>query len=81
MKEIVQLHLSGRLDEAAAAYRELLSREPGNVDGLRLYAVLQRQRGDLAEATRLLETARTLLKARVVEQYTDRRDGDDDADE
>ncbi len=29
----------------------------------------------------LLETARTLLRARVVAQYTDRRDGDDDADE
>ena len=64
MKEIVQLHLSGRLDEAAAAYRELLSREPGNVDGLRLYAVLQRQRGELAEATRLLETARTVAPQR-----------------
>lgn len=64
MKEILQLHQSGRLDEAAAAYRELLSREPGNVDALRLYAVLQRQRGDLAEAVRLLDTARTVAPQR-----------------
>jgi tetratricopeptide (TPR) repeat protein len=64
MKDIVDLHQSGRLDEAAIAYRELLSREPGNVDALRLFGVLQRQRGDLAEATRLLETARTVAPQR-----------------
>lgn len=64
MKDILQLHTAGRLDEAAAAYRELLSREPGNVEALRLYGVLQRQRGDLAEATRLLDQAHALAPQR-----------------
>lgn len=58
LKESLQLHLSGHLDEAAAGYRDLLAREPGNIDVLNLLGVLHRQRGELDEAERLLEDAR-----------------------
>lgn len=59
LKESLEMHLSGRLDEAAAGYRALLARDPGNVDALNLLGVLHRQRGELDQAERLLDDARS----------------------
>lgn len=59
LRESLQLHLSGHLDEAAIGYRNLLAREPGNVEALNLLGVLHRQRGELDQAEHLLEDARS----------------------
>src|SRR5579875_3100345 len=44
------LHRSGRLDAAAAAYRDILAREPANPTCLQLLGLLHLQQGELAEA-------------------------------
>jgi predicted O-linked N-acetylglucosamine transferase (SPINDLY family) len=50
-------HRAGRLDEAAAAYREFLRLRPGHGRALALLGLATLQRGDGAEAARLAELA------------------------
>jgi len=50
-------HRSGQLDAAERGYRSLLDVEPGHPDALHLLGVTVGQRGQLAEALRLIEEA------------------------
>ncbi|MBP0578609.1 tetratricopeptide repeat protein [Labrys sp. LIt4] len=50
----VELHRSGQITEAMAAYRALLTQDPDNSDLLGLLGVATEQSGDLDEAERLL---------------------------
>jgi Flp pilus assembly protein TadD len=43
-------HQAGRLDDAAAGYRAVLSRDPDHADALNLLALAERDRGNLDEA-------------------------------
>ncbi len=51
------LHHSGRLDEAAALYREVLAREPSHFGSLHLLGVIEGQCSRYAEAVALIEQA------------------------
>lgn len=51
------LHRSGRYDEAAAVYGEVLAQDPSNVSALRLLGVLHSQRGDYDNAIMMLQAA------------------------
>jgi len=53
----VRLHQSGRLDEAEAAYRQVLEAEPRHADSLHLLGVAATQRGRHEEAVALIERA------------------------
>jgi tetratricopeptide (TPR) repeat protein len=53
----VASHRQGRISEAAAAYRELLSAEPDNADALHLLGVALAQGGPSAEAVDLIRAA------------------------
>jgi tetratricopeptide (TPR) repeat protein len=48
-----RLQADGRIDEAEAAYRDVLASQPGQIEALDLLAQLRRQRGDLGEALKL----------------------------
>ena len=50
-------HQAGRLAEAEAFYREILTREPGNANVLRLRGVLAHQSGDWSLAIELINQA------------------------
>lgn len=60
LKEVIDLHRQGRLDEAEQGYRARLMDQPDDVDALHLLGLLRHQRGDAGEGTRLLERAHTL---------------------
>ena len=51
------LHHAGRLAEAEAVYRGILSSQPGNFHALHLLGVLRAQSGDMAEAVALIGKA------------------------
>ena len=53
----VQLHRSGRLDEAEALYRRILEVAPGNPDALHFLGLLTHQRGRSAEGVDLIRQA------------------------
>ncbi len=53
----MRLHQSGRLDEAEAAYRQVLEAEPRHADSLHLLGVAATQRGRHAEAIELIGRA------------------------
>jgi len=55
--EALALHQQGRLDEAATGYRRVLKAQPDHFDALHLLGVLNTQRGDPAEAHRLITAA------------------------
>jgi tetratricopeptide (TPR) repeat protein len=57
LEELIQLHRSGRLDEAENGYRQLLAENPGNAEALHLLGILRAQRGDLPEAYALVRRA------------------------
>lgn len=57
LKETIDLHRQGRLDEAEQGYRAQLAAHPDDVDALHLLGMLQHQRGDAAEGSRLLARA------------------------
>jgi tetratricopeptide (TPR) repeat protein len=57
VRKAVALHRLGRLDEAEGFYREALSLQADNFDALHLCGVLMHQRGDHAEALRLIGRA------------------------
>ncbi|HEY8974170.1 MAG TPA: tetratricopeptide repeat protein [Burkholderiaceae bacterium] len=50
LNQAVALHQAGRLEEAAAAYRQFLQQFPGQFDATHLLGVIALQRGDLATA-------------------------------
>ena len=55
LEEAVREHRAGRIDLAADGYRQVLARERDQVDALHLLGVAERERGDLAQARKLLE--------------------------
>jgi tetratricopeptide (TPR) repeat protein len=52
-----QHHSAGRLDEAEAIYRQILTREPRHADALHLLGLISYQRGQLDQAIHLLRQA------------------------
>jgi tetratricopeptide (TPR) repeat protein len=56
----IRLHNAGERDAAEAAYRGILSQFPRHFDATHLLGVVQWQKGDLAEARRLIGHALTL---------------------
>ena len=56
----VELHRAGRLDEAEAAYLQLLGKRPGHFDARHLIGVIASQRGQFDKAIDLIELALTL---------------------
>src|SRR5688572_51864 len=65
LEEILELHKQGKLDEAESRYRELLTFNPDDPETLHLLAMLRRQRGDVAEAVRLVHRAIELSPERA----------------
>jgi tetratricopeptide (TPR) repeat protein len=63
LKESIDLHRQGRLDEAELGYRAQLSDHPDDVDALHMLGLLCHQRGDDEEGLALLERARALAPA------------------
>ena len=57
LERALALQVEGRFAEADAAYREILSREPGHFDALHLRGVLALQAGRPREAAELLQQA------------------------
>jgi predicted TPR repeat methyltransferase len=57
LKEAVALHQAGKLDEAAARYRQVLALAPRQFDALHLLGVVRRQQGDAQEAAALITQA------------------------
>jgi len=53
----VEFHRAGRLKEAEASYREVLNAQPEHFDSLHLLGVIEKQKGNDAEAVRLIEAA------------------------
>jgi len=61
LKDSIELHRQGRIDEAEAGYRAELAERPDDADALHLLGMLRCQRGDFVEGARLLTRARELL--------------------
>ncbi len=57
LNQAVAHHQGGRLDEAAALYRQVLQGAPGQFDATHLLGVIALQRGDLGTAERLIGEA------------------------
>jgi tetratricopeptide (TPR) repeat protein len=57
LKDALEQHRSGRLDEAAQRYRQILSSEPGHADCLHLLGMVAFQRGDADQAVELIRRA------------------------
>src|SRR5262249_14015295 len=53
----VQYHQSGRLDQAANIYRQILANHPNHADTLHLLGVLTGQQGDRPAAIALIQQA------------------------
>ncbi|GAA0710874.1 tetratricopeptide repeat protein [Dokdonella soli] len=60
LKEAIDLHRQGRLDEAEQGYRAQLVEHPDDADALHLLGMLRYQRGDAQEGARLLGRAHEL---------------------
>ena len=60
LKESIEHHRLGRLDEAEKGYREHLEGEPNDAEALHLLGLLRHQRGAAAEARDLLTRAHAL---------------------
>lgn len=60
LKESIELHRQGRIDEAEAGYRAQLAVQPDDVDALHLLGMLRAQRGDFVEGAMLLTRAHEL---------------------
>lgn len=61
----VELHGSGRLDEAAVLYGRILDVEPEQADALHLFGLLHGQKGRIAQAIALVDQALRLRPERV----------------
>jgi len=70
LEELIQLHRAGRLDEAEDGYRRLLGDNPDDAEVLHLLGILRGQRGDLAEALRLVQRAGELDPFNATCQHT-----------
>jgi tetratricopeptide (TPR) repeat protein len=57
LKQAVDLHRAGRLDEAEAGYRRVLVEEPGNPDALHFLGLVAYQSGRAKEAVDLIRRA------------------------
>ena len=57
LQKAVGLHQHGQLDQAAAAYRSVLERAPGQFDALHMLGVLEAQRGNSDTAVDLIRRA------------------------
>ena len=57
LRRAVEQHQRGQLNEAEALYRQVLAAQPGNFDALHLCGVLMHQRGEPAEALKLIARA------------------------
>ena len=57
LNQAVAHHQAGRLDEAAALYRQIAQHTPGQFDATHLLGVIALQRGDLATAEQLISQA------------------------
>lgn len=57
LKEAVALHQAGKLDEAEARYRHVLTIAPRQFDALHLLGVVMRQQGKAAQAVELIAQA------------------------
>ena len=57
LNQAVAHHQAGRLDEAAALYRQIAQEAPGHFDATHLLGVISLQRGDLATAETLIAQA------------------------
>src|SRR5690242_6696840 len=60
LKDSIELHRLGRLEEAEQGYREHLEAAPNDADALHLLGLLRHQRGASAEAEDLLARAHAL---------------------
>jgi protein O-GlcNAc transferase len=60
LNQAVAAHQSGRLDDAAVLYRQVLSHAPGHFDATHLLGVIALQRGDLAAAQTQIAQALTV---------------------
>lgn len=65
LQDILELQRQGKLDEAEARYRELLTFNPDDPETLHLLATLRRQKGDPNEAVRLVRRAIELVPDRA----------------
>ncbi|MGB0133037.1 tetratricopeptide repeat protein [Dokdonella sp.] len=57
LRETIEHHRHGRLDEAEKGYREALAADPTNSEALRGLGAIRRTRGDLAESAELISRA------------------------
>jgi protein O-GlcNAc transferase len=57
LNDAIQLHISGRLDEAEQAYRRILADQPNNPDALHLSGVIYYQRKQYPEAIESISRA------------------------
>ena len=57
LQQAVELHSSGQMDAAYAAYRKVISLDPRNFDGLHLMGVLQAQQGHPKRAIEWIQKA------------------------
>ena len=57
LREALGLHRAGRLTEAEAVYRRVLSSQPQSFDALHFLGILNAQRGDMADAVALISKA------------------------
>ncbi len=60
LDDLIQLHQSGRLEEAESGYRRWLAENPDDAEVLHLLGILRGQRGDLPEGLRLVTRAAEL---------------------
>src|SRR5512139_3008794 len=68
-RDAFQLHQAGRLAEAEAAYRALLSATPGDIDAMLHLGLLTAQKGQLEEGRRLLAEAAQRAPASPMAQF------------
>ena len=57
LRTAIELHRSGRLEEAASLYRSVLANQPENADALQWFRVLHHQIRDPARAVELIGRA------------------------
>ena len=63
LNEAVRLHQSGKLDEAALLYQQILQTQPTHFDALHLSGLITKQHGNAAEAIRQIGAAINTVKS------------------
>ena len=69
LQEAIALHQRGKLNPARKIYREVVLRQPGNVDALELLAQAAAELGDFAEAARMLTRAAAIRPDKLEVQF------------